>query len=499
MKPHHELILEEQVVPKQYLSALLRLYPYDIEETLVYSLLKPNPFPHKAILDFIEFARHIHKYHIVKKTKDMPLLEPLFVTMCRVSQRNQMVLHTHQFCFDATLHACAYNIHNPYAHLPLQSIYFVDSIHLHKPASIDTQVDTTLMAITISPTFLFQDLSINACDFLALSIQIADKHGIVFLPARQLGLLCACASLYQIEKPAMQNDFFLLFGISSSKECRSIYFDETNNMFIGLVSGKQSCASFGCLKDMIVTLYHSICIKKHDYPLHAAMITLHFPTRDIGLILAGEERSGKSEIMDALLHICEAASLPCTKVFDDQGTLHDLDNDIYATGSEIGAYIHAEALPRSSIFENIASSVMVKEHNQTTHFLTPFTTHEETLRFHKVDMCIYLDSYTKAKGYHTLDDIGQAISLFQTGIHYKQRHIGPAYSPFFNPFGPAQYPAESTLLLRKYLEIMFLNNIKVGIFYSHYVNTKKVRIYERYANELLQMINDTFLSGNQTN
>lgn len=487
MSTRKEILWIDTITPAAYLQALYLAYPYDIEEELVYSLLDKEPIACPALWDFIDYARHVHKYQILSQPTQPCDLTPLFLTMCQYAQRNHMVLHTHQFQFDAILHTCHYPIHNPYADLPFEDVSFVDQIQLLIPPSIDLDSLQLTSLIENAQAFPFRGLSFNASDFLALSIRIADQNGILYLPKNQIGLLCACASLYQIDVPNPDYDFILLYGIANASSKRCTYYDATNQVYVGLVMGSEPMDSFENLKTMIMTLFNSTCLRKHDYPLHATMVKFHFPQQDIGIVLAGEENSGKSEIMDALMKLCDEQAITYTKIFDDQGTLHYLDNEVVATGTEIGAYIHGDALPRERIFANVFSSVLVHEHT-TTHFLTPFTTYEETCCFHKVDILLYLDNYAKTKGIKQVHDLEEAYQIFYNGKHLKHGDIHPSYSPFFNPLGLHQNEEQASLILRQFLTYIYLNNLYLGILYTRCSPSRKEHAYQRFAKQILQLL-----------
>lgn len=474
MKPRYELTLYDTITPQTYLQQLLQLYPYDIEKELVFSLLK-EPLEHPSLLAFIDYARSIRKYAIHYGKEIDCHLDALFTTMCKLSQRNQMVLHTHQFQFDASLHACFYPISYAYAHLSWNAIPFIDEIHLHKPMSITMHSRHKHLPISYVQQFPYQHISMDAEDFFALSIQIVDRHGIVFLPRSHIGLLCACATLYQIEKPTKQNDFYLVYGLSAQKETMQMYWDATNEVAIGLVKGRDNFDHFSYVKDMINALYNSLCLKKHDYPICAAMIQVHMPKNDIGILLCGQEQSGKSEILDAFATLLQTHHISYTKVFDDQGTLHYLDNDIYASGTQIGAYLHVDALPHVRIFDNLSASMILKEQDKVAALLLPFTTYEETSRFHKVDVCIFLDTTKTTKGYRMLESPKEAFPYFQQ--HFP-----------FDVATQEDAPSLSDTLLEQFLNVMYLNAMEVGLLHTRR-RTQDQHCYQRLAKRLyLQFI-----------
>lgn len=466
MKNQHELVLYEDVTPHTYLTRLLAIYPYDIDHEIVYSLLSKHPSTSGALLSFIDYARSIQTYRILKTNQEQDQLSSLFVHMCEVSQRNQTVLHTHQFQLDATLYIKDVKFHNPYAHLPLQNIPFIDHIHLQEPLSITMDTIDEDAPIHLSNQFIYRDISLQATDFIALSIQITDMSGIVFLPRHQIGLLLACASLFQITPPSHNSDFFLIYGLIAKETSSEIYMDQTNNLYIGLMKGVQTLHHINPLKDMIMTLYNSLCLKKHDYPLHAAMIQLHFPQRTLGLVLVGEANTGKSNLMDRLFHICKQKQIPFTKVFDDQGTLHYMDDELYATGSQIGACVHINDLPKCSIFEHLSASIQIQRKQQTTHLIIPYTSFQETLTFHKVDALYYLNNLEQKKGLQIIDDLQVAITMFHQGLYRKKGCRKPQSSPFVNPYGCVQQESISYALLCEFLNLLFIRNVEIACLHT---------------------------------
>lgn len=100
---YHTLIFYEPLTPKQYLDTVLNTYPYDIAPSLVYTLLTKTPYPHPSLLIFIDYIRKCEKYLIGQEVQEQKLNQ-LYVTMCKLSQRNEAVLHTHQFHFDCLFH-----------------------------------------------------------------------------------------------------------------------------------------------------------------------------------------------------------------------------------------------------------------------------------------------------------------------------------------------------------------------------------------------------------
>ena len=66
--------------------------------------------------------------------------------------------------------------------------------------------------------------------------------------------------------------------------------------------------------------------------------------------------SGKSELLDACLRVCEQKGLSAAPVYDDHGTLHYLDEEIVSTGGEIGALKNITHSRITSVFSTFPTA-----------------------------------------------------------------------------------------------------------------------------------------------
>ncbi len=483
----YEITMHNDISSKEFLLFLLAVYPYDIEQKLVLTLLHEHPQANASLLRFLEYFAHYPKFHLITKTAKKNTLSSLFTNMSLAFQTNKTNLHTHLFQFDATIFMKQYPIKTPYAHLPLDQIPFLDKLHLHTVPILPMSASYQPLPIIKSQHFLYRNLSIDAQNFFAVSIRICDKNGIVYVPKDQLRIGVALASLYEITPPSAKIDFYLLYGIAHQETTYAYYYDKTNDVYIGLISGSSTLHHFAYLKDMITTLYNSLCIEKHDLPVHGSMLQLHCHEKTIGLLLIGESGTGKSEIMDALTYVCDKNRITYTKVFDDSGILHYLDNDVYATGTQIGAYVSIDDLPKQHVYENLASSVFLKVDKQTTHILLPYTTFTQTCKFHKVDGMIYLNNYEKKKGIQHLHDLKEAKELFKNGCYRTKLHKLQT-SFFCNPYGCIQQQDTLEPLIDDFLNLMLINNKKLAILYTRPLHCSKDTLYTRLAKILLKEV-----------
>lgn len=480
----YELSFDQDTTPRNYLKKLLEVYPYDIEAKIVYSLLEKDTYPHPSLLAFLAYFSKFTKYKF-QSGKELDL-NKLFQKMSSLKQRNKAILHTHQFYFDATFLIKQHKVKLPYAQLPLQQIPFIDKILLHTTQDLVMEHPYKQEVIQKSNTYIYKNISIDPNDFFALSMQIADKFGIVYIPRKELRMAIAISILYEICVPSKSIDFILLYGVASTCHSITYYFDETNQLYIGLISGVKKYHHFLYIKDMLTTLYNSICIEKRDLPIHGGMLSIIRDKKEYGVILMGEAQTGKSEILDSLKQACEKQTISYRSIFDDAGILHYLDNDISATGTQIGACIGVRDFLQERIFQQLSSLAMLSYNHSTTHILLPFSDHATTCKFHKVNEIIYLDNHSLKLEYHTIANLATAKEIFKIGT-YKQN--GKLKQSFFcNAFGCLQQYDVVSTLIDEFFNLMFINNLPLSVLSSRLTKQNKELLYQFRAEEILAHI-----------
>lgn len=462
----HEILLEEACTPKQFLALLYQLYPYDIEQQMVYTLLDKDTYPHPALLKFIAYFAQFPKYRVSTNVQENSI-DILCANMSRLFQNNKNTLHTYVFHFDATLQIMPYKMKSPYAHLRLANIPFISIIQLHMIPILSMNHDYIEHPINKSNTFIFKDISIDANAFYALSIKVSDKHGIVYVPRDQIGIAIAISSIYEVVPPATEIDFLLLYGLHSHEETLTYYFDETNQLYIGLIAGNPFY-HFVYVMQMITTLYNAICIDKSDLPIHACMLQIGSGETQRGILLAGNDCTGKSEVCDCLRTYCETHQIPCTCVFENCGTLHFLDNEISATGIQIGACVSIHGLSKESIFQKLPVCAFLKSDQTITHILFPFTSFKETTKFHKVHSMVYLNRKDIKKGYRVIKQLEEAKHIFMQEIHSLKSSDLTPHEKLDNSISK-----QHKNLIDHYFNIMMINDLNLG---EIYIRNKRYRL-----------------------
>lgn len=483
-----EILFEEELSVKDYLNKLLSIYPYDIEKAMVFSLLSKTTYPHPVLLNFISYFQTIQKFQISKH--NIPLsaaLRQLFAKMSSLSQKNNSVLHPHHFAMDATFFICHYTFSHPYTHLPLHKIPFIHTMQLHTVPFYQIPPLHNEIAIIKQHSFIFRDISMDASAFYALSIQIADKQGIVYITKDCLSLAICTATMYTLCPPCEHQDFILIFGLASNKNKREYYFDETNELLIALVCGDATMHHFLYLKEMMLTLYNAICIRKHDLPLHASMIEIKTSLKTYGIVFAGEQGTGKSEMLLAMFHLCTSLDLACTPLYDDHGTLHYLDNEIVSTGGEISCCKNINDMKKRDVFNAFLSGIFLQEEHGDLYQITPLITHKQSMEFHKVTHIFYLDNVAKEKGWTRIQTLSKCQEIFLNGCYRNAKNI-VCSSFFFNAFGPYQQQTCTTQLVNDFLTILYVQDIPIYTLHTRMNRLQKDTFFERMAACILKEI-----------
>lgn len=482
-----ELLFYDHITAKDYLQQLYQNYPYDIEESMVYSLLVKNTYPHPVLLSFISYFETIMKYHIVSKKQEISTsLQQLFLKMSTLSQKDAGVLHSHLFGFEATLQLTNHAFSHPYAHLPFHKIPLIDHIQLHNTPLI-TMSDYREMKIRRKHSFIYRDISMDASSYVAISIQITNKHGLIFLSRSALSLAIPLCALFHMTTPAKQQDFILIFGLADRECSMEYYVDDTNELYIGLAKGDSSIHHFLHLKNMVLTLYHALRIHQNDLPIHASMIQFELGKQTYGLLFAGERGTGKSEMLAAMISLCQNNNLPFRVLFDDQATLHYLDNEIVCTAIEIATCKALSHQDIQHIFASYAHSIFLQEEGGLLYQIIPLISFEESCCFHKVTHLFYLDNTHREKMMKTIDHLDECINILCSGAFLNQQGL-LCHTYFFNPCINIEEDHDLPSLVNEFITHFYLQDIPVFHTFTQAPQYQKARLFKRIAQYILTQI-----------
>ena len=439
------------------------------------------------------YSRFLFEKKVFEKRKEGFLFPDELEAMMLDAQKqaygdglDEQYLHPYMWINKSHYYSSALSFYNfPYAFGGLFARGLIVKYHEMKDAFVPKYREL-LHATTVSDvedlSLIHIYISMDATSYLGICIRIGNFQGIVFLHRKALWFAAALSAMYPITEPGVTYDFLLLFGLQSHRKQRSYYYDQTNALYIGMVSGGDEMLHFLYLKEMILTLYNALCIQKHDLPIHASMVHIAYSQQQQNLVFAGMTHSGKSELLDAILKSCHTRKIAASAYYDDSGILHYLDNAIVSTGSEVSACKDISYVKKQQLFAHYASGIFLKEEDTIRYQITPLTTYESSLQFYPVHALFYLNAKAKFQGWRKVESLDDAIALF-LGHHDKEDF-------FCQTLAAYDHQVKSQELIHEFLTILYTQNVGIYELSTKGTPYQKQFLFERLANAILDEILD---------
>ena len=268
------------------------------------------------------------------------------------------------------------------------------------------------------------------------------------------------------EKP----DLLYIFGADIAGES-VFYHDQEENIYVGVAPKNASVDYFGYMKKMLLTLYNVKMIDQGYLPIHGACINITLKNGNTkNVVIIGDSGAGKSESLEALNEYAGENISSQLTVFDDMGTLKIQDGQVYAYGTEIGAFVRLDDMASGYAYREMDRAIFMNPDKVNSRLVVPVATYAQIMKGYKIDMVLYANNYTDEKDQLKLfTQKEEALSTFIRGARNAKgttQEIGLVESFFANPFGPVQREAHTKKLLELYLTTLFDNHILVGELYT---------------------------------
>lgn len=306
----------------------------------------------------------------------------------------------------------------------------------------------------------------------ALYINIYDTRGLVIIHKDYLGFLVALGNLFQVEPYDLNTEnkgfeFILLFGTEDSGD--KCYYYKDKNTYVGVCPKEAKIDYFGYAKKMILTLFNLVMIDRQLLPIHGAGVRIRRGDKTKNLFFLGDSGAGKSETLEAI-RLLYKKKYQVETIFDDMGTFHLLKDGVYATGTEIGAFVRLDDLDQGYSLRSADRAVYLNIDEDNSRVVIPIEDFEMTYTLHKVDAFLLADNYTDTvKGIELYRDVESAIHDFERGERVAlntTNEKGLVSTYFANPFGPLQRKDEVHSYIDKYFHKLFADNIPIGKLYT---------------------------------
>jgi hypothetical protein len=320
---------------------------------------------------------------------------------------------------------------------PVENLKFDNNKWLCYPAKIGSQ----LAFVYFNTDFMAQGMS------LANLFKMADEYE------------------YKDKKP----DLILIFGAEDGIEEMKypFYIDKKNNIVVGYLNHNEKIDYFGYMKKMLLTIYNIKMIEQGNLPIHGAMVNITFINgKNANIVLMGDSGAGKSESLEAFRQLADEHIKEMKTIFDDMGYFSLKDNKVYGYGTEIGAFVRLDDLDKGYAYKTMDRSIFLNPDRVNARVVIPISTFEVVNNGYEVEYFLYANNYENSdNSLEFFNSMDEAKKVFVAGKRMAKgttSEIGLTTSYFANPFGPVQKEKETDILIDKYFQQLFKNNVRVG-------------------------------------
>lgn len=352
----------------------------------------------------------------------------------------------------------------------LEKVPMMETVVTQPPFIIKTRQNTR------KGFFFEQNLKVGPENFDAdnaygVLVNIAGTKGLVFFDRDYMGFLVALGNLFQMEsydpKKSYKFDYVVLFGTSDTGD-KSYYYRE-DGMYVGVCPKAGNVDYFGYAKKMLLTLFNLVMIDRKLLPIHGAGFRIRIGETTTNLVLLGDSGAGKSETLETVKRMF-GDQYQIDTIFDDMGTFHLIDGKVYATGTEIGAFVRLNDLDAGYSLRSADRAVFMNIDQDNSRVIIPVEDYEMTYTLHPVEIFLLADNYHDTKeGISFYRDSNVAMADFIKGerMAMKTTHEKGLVSTFFaNPFGPYQRKDDVMAYLPDYFKALFDHKVPVGRLFT---------------------------------
>ena len=357
---------------------------------------------------------------------------------------------------------------NHYVYNELKDIPVLHSIVFRPPFVVNSKSNKRKGIFPIIDTNPVEGLDKEG--FYCYPILVGKKRVFVYFKDRYMSLALALSNLFEHDDEYKNNkpDIVILFG-SNTKE--GIYYDSLNDVHVASLIERDEIDYFGYMKKIILTAYNIEMISVGGLPIHGACVSLTLKDhRQKNIILIGDSGAGKSETLEALRQVASDYVVDMTTIFDDMGTLLIEDNVMKAYGTEIGAFVRTDDLENGYTYKVFDRAIFMNPSLSNARIVLPISSYDDITTGINIDYILYANNYEEsANKIRLFDNVASALEVFKKGARVAKGTTGETglVTTFFaNPFGPVQLEEETNVLLDKYFNYFFDNNIKVGEIYT---------------------------------
>ena len=383
----------------------------------------------------------------------------------------------------------------PKKYAALESIRFLDTIMLRPPMMMHTKSNKregVFSEVADNPIDKFDG---SQKDWYCFPAKIGESLAFIYFHRDYFVSGIALANLFEVADEASiagkKPDEIILFGLKKTEgDVSHYYHDEENDIWVGEVPYNDKTTYFGYMKKMCLTVHNLHMIYENRLPIHGSMVRISFSNgKTKSVVFFGDSGAGKSESIEALQEIADDKIINIETVFDDMGSFaFDDEGNVYAQGTETGAFVRLDDLSSSVAFNNMDRGIYLNPELKNARVILPANTYKHVIEHHEIDMWVYANNYDAEIGLHQFPDEDKAKATFIAGKRKAlgtTDEVGMSTTFFANPFGPVQEEAKTRPIIDKVFNKLYKDKIYVGEIYTHLGYDKSKDSLHESAQELL--------------
>lgn len=379
-----------------------------------------------------------------------------------------------------------------------RKLHFVDSVLLHSPLILHPKTNKREGHFQEAASNPIQDLNLAKDEFYCYPAKIGTLLAYVYFHKDFIFSGISLSNLFELvtteEINSRQPDIMIAFGVKDKSDELTFHIDDKNKMVVAKIAYTDKIEYFGYMKKIMLTAYNVYMMNKGWLPIHGSMVNVTTKSnKKIGIAFMGDSGAGKSEIIEELTNVGSDHIDHIEVIFDDMGVFHEVDGNIVAQGTEIGAFVRLDDLDRGLPYQQMDRSIFMNpESANNARVIVPVSDYETISSDHKVDYFLYANNYDDKIGTDFFTNIEDAKDTFVMGRRMAMattHEVGLSTSYFANPFGPLQKQDVCDPLIDKYFEVMNNNTLKIGQVYTNLgVSNRQEDALKQSAEAVLELL-----------
>lgn len=310
---------------------------------------------------------------------------------------------------------------------------------------------------------------IDSNNYLSIGVKIGGSLGLCYISKKYLDYVIGIGNLFELATPDEANkympEFYMIFGYEDEhiKEC--YYYKLNDGTYVGVCPDTPEIDYFGYVKKMILTLHNLNRINNNELPIHGTGIKIK-KTDGTSIVFAilGDSGAGKSETLEALKSLNYDEIADVVTLFDDMGTMVNINGKLYIKGTETGAFVRLDDLDKSYSIKSIDRAIYFNPESINSRLVIPMSTYLESSTLYPIDAFLLADNYSEGETLIKYTDKEKAIADFIEGKRMTMQTTsekGIVSTFFANPFGPVQEEEKTRKIIESFFEILYKTNVKV--------------------------------------